>query len=152
MGRFLSDEAFSLLPGRRIWTASGVRVAQTCPARANYRSVKSAPSRRRVSKVDFRRIGAKRCRTGRLALDGPFRVGNARPQCEHTETTRPERGTSFRRVLEGVGERGGRFDGVGDINLRGPSVSTNSSSGIHDYRSLAISGGDDQSSLMMTNQ
>ena len=28
--------------------------------------------------MNFRRIGAKRCRTGRLVLDGPFRVGNSR--------------------------------------------------------------------------
>eukprot|EP00966_Prymnesium_polylepis_P314015 7256460-Prymnesium_polylepis.1 len=55
---------------------------------------------------------------------------------EHTETTRPERGAPFCRVLEGFRERGGRFDGVGDVNTRvggSPSVSTNSSSGIHDY-------------------
>ena len=39
-------------------------------------------------------------------------------------------------------------DGVGDINLRvrgSPSVSTNSSSGINDYRLPVTSGGDDQS-------
>ena len=86
---------------------------------------------------------------------GPTVPGRELEACEHTEMTRPERGTSFRRVSEGVGERGGRFDGVGDINLRvrgSPSVSTNSLGGINDYRLQAISGGDDQSSLIMTNQ
>ena len=39
------------------------------------------------------------------------------------------------------------------MRVRGsPSVSTNSSSGINDYRLPAISGGDDQSSLIMNNQ
>ena len=67
---------------------------------------------------------------------GPTVPGREFEAYEHTEMTRPERGASFRRVSEGVGERGGPLDGVGDINLRvrgSPSVSTNSSSGIHDY-------------------
>ena len=141
------------MPGRRTRTALSVRVAQTYPARANCRSVKSDPSRRRASKVDFRRIGAKRCRTGRLALDRSFRVANSRP------ANTLKRPVQSRDVVQasfgGVGERGGRFDGVGDINLRvrgSPSVSTNSSSGINYYRLPVISGGDDQSSLMMTIQ
>jgi hypothetical protein len=89
--------------------------------------------------VEFKRIGGKRCRTSRLALDGPFRVGDSRPANSLKQPVQSG-GSVFAEfqstISEGFGERGGRFDGVGDVNLRvggSPSMLINSSSGIHDY-------------------
>ena len=69
---------------------------------------------------------------------GPTVPGRELEACEHTDVKRPVQraGDVVQASFGGVGERGGRFDGVGDINLRvrgSPSVSTNSSSGINDY-------------------
>ena len=117
--------------------ALSVRVAQTYPARANCRSVKSDPSRRRASKVDIRRIGAKRCRTGRLALDRPFRVGKSRPAntLKRPVQSGGRRSGEFRRGRRaGRAVRRSRRHLLIHLLVRGsPSVSTNSSSGMNDY-------------------